>query len=59
MKTLPKRHRNVERDQLNNEELESMGWRVLEVWEHEVRKDPSAVARRIQKAVLIDKPKAT
>lgn len=41
--------RNVERDRLNREELELMGWRVQEVWEHEVREDPTAVANRIRK----------
>lgn len=54
---LPKRHtgywkrkleRNAERDQLNREELQSMGWRVLEVWEHEVKFDPNAVATKIR-----------
>jgi very-short-patch-repair endonuclease len=28
-------------------ELEAMGWRVVEVWEHEVREDPAGVVRRI------------
>lgn len=41
--------RNIERDRLNKKELRSMGWRVLEVWEHEVREDPVAVAKRIRK----------
>jgi len=39
--------RNVERDKLVNQELETMGWRVVEVWEHELRKDPIKVAERI------------
>ena len=43
-----KLERNVERDRLNKEELESMGWNVLEVWEHEVKADPKAVATRIR-----------
>lgn len=42
-----KLERNVERDRLNRQELESMGWKVMEVWEHEVRKDPVAAALRI------------
>ena len=28
-------------------ELEAMGWRVVEVWEREVRGDPAGVVRRI------------
>ena len=39
--------RNVERDRLNRMELEAMGWRVVEVWEHEVREHPTRVVRRI------------
>ena len=54
---LPKTHpafwrrkfeRNVERDKLNRTELESMGWKVIEVWEHEVVVNPYAVAKRIR-----------
>ena len=55
---LPKTHRafwrrkferNVERDRLNREELEAMGWRVMEIWEHEVKEDPKSVAANIRK----------
>jgi DNA mismatch endonuclease, patch repair protein len=54
---LPKAHRtywkrkferNVERDKLNKKELRTAGWKVMEVWEHEVRHDPSRVALRIK-----------
>lgn len=41
--------RNEERDKLNRLELESMGWKVLEVWEHEVKQSPRLVAERIQR----------
>lgn len=59
-KTLPKTHaafwrrkfeRNVERDRLNREELEAIGWRVLVVWEHELREDPRRCARRVKKTL--------
>ena len=40
--------RNIERDELNKEELHRMGWRVVEVWEHELRKNPHSAVRRIQ-----------
>lgn len=55
-RALPKTHasfwrrkfaRNVERDRLNIEELESMGWKVLEIWEHEVKANPRACAKRV------------
>ena len=53
---LPKRHRafwrrkfarNMERDRLNREELESKRWKVIEIWEHEVKADPRGCAERI------------
>ena len=34
----PKILRNVERDQLNRQELEARGWRVIVVWECELKK---------------------
>jgi DNA mismatch endonuclease (patch repair protein) len=46
--------RNVERDKLNRMELESMGWKVLEVWEHEVKQGPRQVAERIRREALAE-----
>jgi DNA mismatch endonuclease, patch repair protein len=43
--------RNIERDQLVRAELEGMGWRVMVIWEHEVRDDPSLVAQRVRQLV--------
>ena len=34
----PKILRNVERDQLSRQELEAMGWKVITVWECELKK---------------------
>ena len=34
----PKILRNVERDQLSRQELEALGWRVIVVWECELKK---------------------
>ena len=34
----PKIRRNVERDQLNREQLLALGWKVLTVWECELKK---------------------
>jgi len=54
---LPKTHRrywtvklerNVERDEKNMSELGSLGWRVLEIWEHEVYRNPKAAASKIK-----------
>lgn len=38
---------NVARDRRNEEALRSMGWRLLVVWECEVRRDAEGVVRRL------------
>ncbi|MBU6440520.1 MAG: DNA mismatch endonuclease Vsr [Betaproteobacteria bacterium] len=38
---------NVQRDQRNRLALEGLGWRVIEVWECEVR-DPQSLAKRLR-----------
>lgn len=43
---LPKLRRNVERDAKNRDALAAAGWRVLVVWECEV-KDTQALARKL------------
>ena len=43
--------RNIERDRLVKGELERAGWYVMQIWEHEVRADPSTVAREIKSVV--------
>jgi DNA mismatch endonuclease, patch repair protein len=47
-----KLHRNVERDREVTDELESQGWRVLRIWESEIRTDLDAVITRIRSAWL-------
>lgn len=36
---IPKINGNVERDKRNKEDLESLGWKVLVVWECELKKN--------------------
>ena len=42
---------NSERDRAVNDQLGALGWTVLRVWEHEVRRDAGAAAARIETAV--------
>lgn len=42
--------RNIERDRLNRKELQAAGWKVIEVWEHEINEDRYLVAKRIRRA---------
>jgi DNA mismatch endonuclease (patch repair protein) len=43
--------RNMERDRLNFEALQAMGWTVIRLWEHEVRADTAACVDRVERAV--------
>ena len=36
---VPKINRNVERDKQNNKKLIDMGWKVLTIWECELKKN--------------------
>jgi DNA mismatch endonuclease (patch repair protein) len=47
--------RNRERDERVNVELAELGWRVVRVWDFEVKRDLAGCVRRIQEA-LADSP---
>lgn len=54
-----KLHRNKERDRLVRQTLRNSGWRVLRIWQHELR-EPEKVARRVSRSlVLPSAPKRT
>ncbi len=40
---------NVERDILNNKKLIDSGWKILRIWEHQIRKNPEKIVSRIIK----------
>lgn len=44
---LDKINRNVERDQIVNLKLKEAGWRILRIWEHQVRENPDLVVSEI------------
>lgn len=43
--------RNVERDRIDRLELEAMGWKVLEIWEHEIKENPTGCAKQVKTAL--------
>jgi DNA mismatch endonuclease, patch repair protein len=43
--------RNVERDRLVDAELDGLGWKVVRVWDFEVKRDLPAVVAKIQAAL--------
>lgn len=43
--------RNRARDRKRNLELREMGWKVVRVWEHELKGDVAACADRVEEAV--------
>ncbi len=51
---LPKLAANVARDECNQRELRPLGWGVIVVWECQVRRDASAVARCLQRLLATD-----
>lgn len=52
----PKLARNRRRDRRVGSELRERGWRVLRVWEHDLRKE-GALVRRITRLLLSSPPK--
>jgi len=44
---LEKINRNVSHDRKTDEELLSLGWKVLRFWEHDIRKEPETVVKKI------------
>ncbi|WOF16781.1 very short patch repair endonuclease [Methanoplanus sp. FWC-SCC4] len=42
---------NVERDKKITKELEDSGWTVLRFWEHEVRKNPDLIIKKINNSI--------
>jgi DNA mismatch endonuclease (patch repair protein) len=43
---------NVSRDRRNSETLAAMGWKVVVVWEHEIRPDPAPRARKLVAEIM-------
>lgn len=46
---LPKIEKNVRRDRDNIKTLEDNGWKVIKIWEHEIRNDTSTLKRILRK----------
>lgn len=43
--------RNIERDKLTNAILKKSGWKVVRIWEHDVKKNPAKVTARVSKMI--------
>jgi len=43
--------RNVERDKKVNQKLKKEGWKVIRIWESEIKEDPTECVERILKAI--------
>ncbi len=44
----PKLIGNKERDEIVNRKLKKLGWKVIRIWEHEIKQDLSAVADKVE-----------
>lgn len=50
--------KNVRRDRRNHSKLRGMGWKVIRVWEHNL-KNPVSAINRVRRAVEMQKPNKT
>ncbi len=46
---IPKIERNIFRDKKNNLQLRKQGWKVVRIWEHELKKDFKKCVQKIKK----------
>jgi DNA mismatch endonuclease (patch repair protein) len=46
---------NRERDQRNFRKLRKMGWKVIRIWQHELKRDPESCIARIVSAIEASK----
>jgi DNA mismatch endonuclease (patch repair protein) len=42
---------NVDRDKKVNEQLKADGWTILRFWEHDVRKNPDTIVKKISETI--------
>jgi DNA mismatch endonuclease (patch repair protein) len=47
---IPKIKRNVKNDRETNKKLRLMGWTIIRIWEHEIKRDPQKYAENILRA---------
>ena len=43
--------RNVRRDSLTRKTLRSKGWKILRVWEHDLKRRPQQIVRKVAEAI--------
>ncbi len=55
---LPKIERNVMRDKKINRQLRSKGWKVLRIWEHELKKNPEKALDKVKLALKYETHRA-
>lgn len=51
--------RNKERRKIVKKQLQKQGWRIHEIWEHQINKNPTLVANRIADKIKQDVPKTS
>ncbi|MFA6486495.1 MAG: very short patch repair endonuclease [Candidatus Magasanikbacteria bacterium] len=49
---LPKIKRNMLRDKEVSRQLRKMGWKVIRVWEHDLKKSPQKILKKAKQAIL-------
>lgn len=51
-----KRDANRRRDRRANRALHAKGWRVLRIWEHSLKREPTRTASRVKRAIQAESP---
>jgi len=44
---------NKKRDKEINQKYKNMGWKVLRFWEHQIKKDPQKIIKKIEKSLQV------
>jgi len=48
--------KNRQRDRRNFAKLRSMGWRVVRLWQHEIKRDLAGAVSKVERSVVPSKP---
>lgn len=50
---LPKIERNIRRDKANEKSLRKSGWKIVKIWEHELKQNKQVLSEFFKKKLLV------
>lgn len=51
---VPKIERNIQRDRETNRKLRKMGWTVVRIWEHDLKKKPETALKKVERVLGLE-----